>query len=113
MGGDRLRMQEPGLDRHEWESEFASLEDDLRESPEQALPDFADLVRRMLVARGYELDEPVTVEGDDRDVVADYLAARETANLAEAGDADPGDIANAINDLREVYDFVLAEYSAP
>jgi hypothetical protein len=106
-------MQEPGLDRHEWETEFSALEEDLHESPPQALPQLADLVERMLIARGYELDEPVTVEGDERDVVADYSAAREIANLAEAGNADPGDVANAINDLREVYDFVLAEYGAP
>ncbi|MGB2954037.1 MAG: hypothetical protein WBB74_11705 [Gaiellaceae bacterium] len=106
-------MQEPGLDRHEWETEFTSLEEDLHESPDQALPELADLVERMLIARGFDLGEPVTFEGDDRDVVADYLAARDIANLTERGDADPGDVAQAIQNLREVYDFLLAERRAP
>jgi hypothetical protein len=106
-------MQEPGLDRHEWETEMEALEEELRDDPADALPDLADLVERMLIARGYDLEEPVTVEGDDPDVVREYQAARETADLAEAGNADPGDIAQAINGLRAIYDYLIVERSAP
>jgi hypothetical protein len=106
-------MQEPGLDRHEWESEMQALEDELHESPEDALPDLADLVERMLIARGYDLEDPVAVAGDDPDVVREYQAARETSDLAEAGNADPGDVAQAINGLRAIYDYLLVEREAP
>ena len=107
-------MREPGLDRHEWATEFESLEPQLQESPSGALPDLAELVERMLIARGYNLEEPVTKEGDDPDVVKEYLAAREVADRCEAGDgADPGDIAQAIEGLRSIYAYLLAERSAP
>src|SRR5689334_11563981 len=109
-----MESSEPGLDRHEWESERASLEDDLRDSPAEALPELADLVRRMLEERGYDLDDPVVREGDEREVVTEYRAAREVAdrvNLAE--DVDPGDVADAINGLRELFDYVVAERETP
>jgi hypothetical protein len=106
-------MQEPGLDRHEWESEMQALEEDLADSPGDALPELADLIERMLVGRGYDLEEPVTVEGEDPDVVREYEAAREISDLAEKGEADPGDIAQAINGLRALYDYLIVERSAP
>jgi hypothetical protein len=46
-------MVEPGLDRHEWESEWAQLEPLVVDSPVEALGDLDDLVRRMLVEAGY------------------------------------------------------------
>jgi hypothetical protein len=106
--------EEPGLDRHEWESEFSSFEEDLGDDPYSALPQFADLVERMLVERGYDLDDPVAAKGDERAVVADYVAARETADRAErAEDVDPGDVAAAIVNLRELYDVLLEERAGP
>ena len=107
-------MQDPGLDRHEWESQLQALEDDLANDPFDALPELADLVEGMLEARGYDLDDPVAREGDDREVVAEYAAAREIANAVERG-ADgisPGDVASAINGLRDVAAYVLTERSA-
>src|SRR5438876_7170212 len=94
---DRMSMQEPGLDRHEWESEMASLKDDLRDEPARALPELADLVEQMLLERGYALDDPVTREGDDPEIVASYTAAREVVDRCELGEeCDPGDVADAI-----------------
>lgn len=108
-------MLEPGLDRHEWESEWASLEEGLEDDPVDALPTLDDLVERMLDARGFAIEDPVVREGDDRDVVAEFLAAREiTRLLDESPDSvSPGDVAAAINAYRSLYEFLLEERRAP
>jgi hypothetical protein len=109
-----MSMHEPGLDKHEWESIYATLEEELADDPRAALPELADLVERMLESRGYQLDEPVTVEGEERDVVAEYLAAREVSDRVERDeDVDPGDIAAAIEGLRSLYDYVIVELATP
>jgi hypothetical protein len=109
-----MATPEPGLDRHDWESELATIEPDLRDSPAEALPELADLVGRMLAERGYDLGDPVARGGEEREVVAEYLSAREIADRVElAADVDPGDVAAAINGLRAIYDFVVAELEAP
>jgi len=100
-------MQEPGLDRHEWESELESLREGLQDAPAHALPELADLVGRMLAARGFE-------EGGEPEVVAPYRAARDTADRCEAGlETGAGDIAQAVDDLLAVYDHLNAERPAP
>ena len=105
---------DPGLDRHAWESEFASLEEDLADDPYDGLPQFADLVERMLTERGYDITDPVARAGEEREVVADYLAARETSDRIERQETvDPGDVAVAIGNLRELYEYVLAERETP
>jgi len=103
-------MYDPGVDRHEWESEMQALEEQLGENPAEALPELDGLVARMLEATGYDVDDPVVREGDEREVVAEFLAAREITELAERGeeDVDPGDVAAAINGYRAVYDYVIA-----
>ena len=107
-------MWEPGLDRHEWESEMQGLEDDMRESPAEALPELDGLVLRMLEQTGYDLGDPVAREGEEREIVAEYLAAREITQASERGAAEisPGDIAAAINGYRAVYDYIVANRSA-
>jgi hypothetical protein len=107
-------MLEPGLDRHEWESRWASLEEDLEDSPRDVLPELDELVNEMLDERGYAIEDPIASEGDERDVVADFLAAREiTRLLASNPDAvSPGDVALAVNNYREVYEYLL-EAAAP
>jgi hypothetical protein len=105
---------EPGLDRHEWESEWASLEEELADSPADVLPELDRLVAQMLEASGYQIDDPVVREGDERDVVADFLAAREITRLRtdDPEAISPGDVAAAVNGYREVYEALIAEYDA-
>ena len=102
-------MYEPGLNLHEWESEWQALEDDLRTEPAHALPEVDRLVRRMLEESGYELTDPVVGEGDEREVLAEYLAAHEIAQAAErdADDVSPGDVAAAVNGYRSVFDHLV------
>ena len=105
---------EPGLDLHEWETEYQSLEPQLADDPASALPDLADLVERILVARGFDVNDPVAREGDDPEVVAEYLAAREIATLAERGESiSPGDIGQAIAGLRALYEQLVGERRVP
>jgi hypothetical protein len=107
-------MWEPGLDRHEWESEMQALEEDMREAPAEALPELDALVLRMLEETGYDIGDPVAREGDEREVVADYLAAREITQASERGsdELSLGDIAAAINGYRAVFDYIVANRSA-
>jgi hypothetical protein len=99
-----MSMREPGLDRHEWESEYASLEEDLRDDPQGALPQLADLVGRMLDERGVE-------DGDE--LAAGFRSARETADRCERGEADAGDVGAAVENLRDVYATLILERSTP
>lgn len=103
-------MFEPGLDRHDWESELQGLEDELSENPAAALPELDALVARMLDETGYDLADPVVREGEDREIVAEYLAAHELAQAVERGsdDVSPGDVGAAINGFRAVFDHVVA-----
>ena len=108
-------MLEPGLDRHEWESRWQSLEEELEDSPRDVLPELDLLVGQMLEERGYAIDDPVAREGDDREIVAEFLAAREITQLATS-DADavsPGDVGAAVNGYRSLYEYLVEERAAP
>jgi hypothetical protein len=102
-------MYEPGLHRHEWESEWEALEEGLREDPTDALPELDGLVGRMLEESGYDLTDPVVREGDEREIVAEYLAAHGITQAAErdSGELSPGDVAAAINGYRAVFDHLV------
>jgi hypothetical protein len=106
-------MYEPGLDRHEWEGEMQALEDQLHDSPGEALSELDDLVGRMLEETGYDLDDPVVREGEEREVVSEFLAAREITQAYERGSTElsPGDVAAAINGYRAVFDYIVANRS--
>lgn len=107
-------MSEPGLDRHEWESEYDALEPELAAAPAEALPELADLVQRILGARGFQLDEPTTADGSERDVVFEYLAARAVSDRVERGeDVDPGDVGAAVIGLQGVYSHLIVDQSTP
>lgn len=102
-------MREPGLDRHDWESEWASLEPDLEGSPREALPAVGALVERMVGERGIPVGELVGEGGVD-ELAVSLREAREVADRVDrAEDVDPGDVAAAVNLYREVYDHVIAE----
>jgi hypothetical protein len=113
-GAQEDRVYEPGLDRHEWESELQGLEDQLAESPAESLPELDALVSRMLEETGYDLADPVVREGDEREVVTEFLAAREITEAAERGaeEISLGDVAAAINGYRAVFDYLVANRSS-
>jgi hypothetical protein len=103
-----MSMQEPGLDRHEWTSRLQALEDDMRSEPASALPELADLVEELLNEGGYDIEDRVGDEGNERDVVEEYRAARAVSDRIESGEAvDPGDIGAAIQGLRAVADSLI------
>jgi hypothetical protein len=72
-------MSEPGLDRQQWETEWAALEPLLEDSPVESLSELDDLVERMLVEGGFSIDtpDPVDDEGIDPEVLTSFRAARE------------------------------------
>lgn len=107
-------MLEPGLDKHLWESWWQQFDEDVQTSPDEALSELDGLIAQMLEARGYAIDDPVIREGDDRDVVADFLAAREIRRAVEQGkEIDPEDIQTAIENYRELYEFLIEDRAAP
>ena len=103
-------MYSPGLDLHEWESEWEALEEDLRTDPARTVPELDRLLARMLEETGYDLSDPV----GEREVVAEYLAAHEIVEAVERdlGDLSPGDIAAAVNGFRAVFDHLVATRAA-
>ncbi len=92
-----------------------ALEPQIEDAPSEALSELADLVERMLTERGYDVSDPVARQGDEREVVVEYLAAREISDLVESGreGVGPGDVASAVNGFRAVYDFLLAGRRSP
>jgi hypothetical protein len=107
-------MLEPGLDKHIWESWWQQFDEDVQTSPSEALSELDGLIAQMVQARGYAIDDPVASEGDDRDVVADFLAAREITRAVEEGkEVDPEDIQTAIENYRELYEYLIEDRAAP
>jgi hypothetical protein len=107
-------MLEPGLDKHLWESWWQQFDEDVQTSPGEALSELDGLIAQMLEARGYAMDDPVVSEGDDRDVVADFRAAHEIATAVDQGkEIDPEDIQTAIENYRELYEYLIEDRAAP
>ena len=100
-------MDEPGLDLHEWETRWDDLNEAAADAPDEALPEFVRYVEQMLVERGFQLDEPVTLEGEDFDVIKSFLAARDLAASAEKTALDPEDVQVALENLRELHDYLV------
>jgi hypothetical protein len=70
-----------GVNRHLWETRAASLEEDFALDPVSPLHDLLDLVREVLVARGYE-----EIAGEeDPEIVATLRRAEELVELEEGG----------------------------
>lgn len=102
-------VSEPGLDLHEWTSRWSSIDEEAADDPDVALSQFADLVERMLVARGYDVNDPVQSSGDEPEIVVPYRAARDTAERAELGEASRADVEAAIEDLRAIFETLVIE----
>ena len=106
-------MQEPGLDRHEWESEWSDLEERLRDDPSDALLELDDLIARMMEARGVPTEEREGQTETEPETVRGFVEARRIAQQVGAGDdVDPGDIALAINNYTELYGALLESGTA-
>src|SRR5881227_210634 len=107
-------MLEPGLDKHEWESQWQQFEEDVESSPAEALAEVDRLIEEMLESRGYALDDAVVRSGDDRDIVAEFRAAREIMRRLERDEeVAPGDLAAAVEGYRSLYDYLIVERGTP
>ena len=107
-------MVEPGLDRHDWETEWQALEPLVVDSPAEALPEVDALIERMMREHGLPVDEDAVRESADRELAAEFLEARRITNLVEAGGAvDPGEIGAAIAGYRNLFEFLLTERRTP
>ena len=102
-------LVDPGIDRHDFATEWASLWEDAHDEPVEALPGLEDLVRRLLERHGYVLDaDDAVTSGDEREIIAAYWSSREIADEARAGETvDPADAGQAILDLREIYEALI------
>jgi hypothetical protein len=106
-------VRDPGLDRHEWETEWQGLEPLVADSPAEALPELDGLVERMMVAHGYPVDEEHESEAPEAEIVKEFLEARRVARLVDAGErVDPGDVGAAVAGYRNVYDYLNERYVA-
>ena len=107
-------MVEPGVDRHDWETEWQGLEPLVVDAPAEALPEVDRLIERMLVESGYPTTEEEASAAADPGLVAEFLEARRITNLVEAGEAvDPGEIGAAITAYRSLYELLLGEHKSP
>jgi hypothetical protein len=105
-------MQEPGLDEHEWITEWEQLSPDLEESPIEAIPEVHRLITEMMEARGFELDEPEGEELKEPEITRAYIAAREVKDEIESeGTLDLGDVPGAVEAYRELFQDLL-DYGA-
>jgi hypothetical protein len=105
-------MVEPGLDLHEWQTRWEELQEQAADEPDGALPEIVRFVRGMLESdRRFDLSDPVLDEGQDPEI---FLAAEDTALRIESGaDLEQADVQAALDDLREIYEYVVADRAAP
>jgi hypothetical protein len=105
---------EPGLDAHEWRSEWASLEDDIADSPETALPYVHELITRMLTERAM-LHGLVALEGADPEWIRTWEAGRDlVARLQDPNvEVDRQDVLDQIEESRAVFETLLTERAPP
>ena len=101
-------MRDPGLDRHQFTSEWQALEPLLEDSPGEALPELGDLVERMLREMHVPVEDDVADDGLDPELVRDYRSAQETTLRVERGDdVAPGDIGDAIHAFQRIYESLI------
>jgi Xaa-Pro aminopeptidase len=100
------RIDEPGAERSEWEAEMELLDEELRDSPTEALSELVDLVGRELEGHGFVID---SLDADPNGPVPEFQEARRVAELVEAGggDASLGDVGDAIHRLRAIHDALM------
>src|ERR687894_3064103 len=98
-------MRDPGLDRHNWETEWEQLAEELETAPAETLPELADLVERMLRERNIPVEDAVADDGVEPEVLVNFRSGREIATRVERGeDVDPAEIGQAIHNFRDIYE---------
>ena len=101
-------MRDPGLDRHQFQTEWEQLEPLVEDSPAEALPELGDLVERMLVETNVPIDDEVADDGIEPELVRDLEVARETTNRVDRGeDVPPGDVGDAVHAYRRIYEALI------
>jgi hypothetical protein len=101
-------VQEPGIDEHEWTTEWAQVEPLLQESPTEALSEADHLVARMMEARGFPLAERDGEELTEPETVREFEEARRITEQVDSGESyDPGDVAVAVESYRSLYAYLL------
>jgi hypothetical protein len=64
--------------------------------------------------RRFDLSDPVVKHGEDPEIVRNFLAADDIALRIDAGaDVEQADVQAALDDLREIYEYVVADRAAP
>ena len=107
-------MQEPGLDRHEWESEWASLEEDFDSDPFNSLRSVNALITRMLKERSIVDENLVVREGADPDLVRSWEASAELVRRLDAElDVEEADVREALENYRELFQTLVSERAPP
>ena len=103
-----MGVLEPGIDEHEWTSRWEALEDDVRDTPVEALSELDELIASMMEARGFALEEREGEDATEPETVRQFVEARRVTRLVDTGESfDPGDVANAIDGYRTLYDYLL------
>jgi hypothetical protein len=101
-------VREPGVNRHEWETEWRALEPLVVDAPAETLPELDELVERMMVERGYPGDEEHVHEAPEPEVAAEFLEARRLTRLVERGEVvGPSDVGAAVTGYRNLYEYLL------
>jgi hypothetical protein len=96
-------LVDPGVDLHIFETEWAAAWEDVHSDPAESLPVLDEIIGRMLESAGYAPDDEVARAGDEREVLDRYLAVHDAIVDGDI-DEDPGDVADALNALTEVYE---------
>ena len=96
------------MDEHGWAARYEALEEDVRDSPAESLSELDDLVAEMMEARGLPLEEREGEETMEPETIRQFAEARRVTRLIDAGESyDPGDVANAVDAYRSLYDHLL------
>ena len=101
-------MQEPGVDEHEWITEWEDIDTLLTESPTEALSEADDLIARMMEARGLPVAEREGEELIEPEITRSFAEARRVTRQIDSGESyDPGDVALAVETYRELYTYLI------
>jgi hypothetical protein len=94
-------MVEPGLDLHDWQTRWEQLLEAAEESPADAVGEMDRLLEEMLGEHGL-------LQTDD-EARKQFEAAHDLTERYERGEAGAGDLAEAINGYRLLFEQLTAD----